>query len=531
MTVLQEEIETVEEKESSARVIEPPVRIRNAQTRRAFLLKAAAGAAASTGAVAVAQKFTPHRSTASVSAATPRIPGLFHTPALDVADRWGTPEIRLARRITQGLSPDEITLARARGFSGYLDYHLAPEAIDDTRVDAFVASTYPELAMDGTQLFSLNATTLQQRLQEGTVFRAAFSKRQLFERMVEFWSDHFNISIRKVGYLKLIDDREVIRKNALGKFPDLLRASAHSAAMLAYLDNNLSRYPRVNQNYARELMELHTLGVDGGYTQNDVAEVARCLSGWTITNRGGFSFDPTGHDYGAKSFLGQTIPAAPGTGAAGVNDGEAVLTFLISHPSTAKFVSTKMIHWLLRYDPPASLVTTVANVYSSTGGDIKAMIRAILTPENVISAPVKHKRPFHLVASALRALNPTVTRLNAVTQTWLTNLGQEPFFWETPDGYPDHVEYWAGSIMSRWNFGDYITALASGEVVVDVTPFRTTDTADGITASIDNMIFAGAMPASTRTRVRSYLAASTITTQRVREALALTLNSGSFQWY
>ena len=301
--------------------------------------------------------------------------------------------------------------------------------------------------------------------------------------------------------------------------------------MLVYLDNNTSRFPKVNQNYARELMELHTLGVDGGYTQTDVDEVARCLSGWTIQGRGNFFFDSTGHDYGAKAFLGNTIPAAPGTGAAGIADGDKVLDVLVKHPSTAKFIATKMIKWLLRYDPPDLLVTSVAAVYTQTNGNIPAMIRAILTPQNLDVAPAKYKRPYHFVISALRATNPSVTGVVGITGTRLPLVGQQPFTWETPDGFPDQIQYWAGSIMQRWNFGDFLTALASGEVIVNVTPLMTVNTPDGITTAISNTAFGGQMPPAARDHVKAYLAAAPITTTRVKEALALAINSTSFQWY
>ncbi len=505
-----------------------PEKIARPSTRRNFF-KGAAIAAGSIGTLAVAQKISNLRQ----PILDPSLPdGPINVPsASDAETLWGSTEIRLARRITMGLTTEEAYLARSMGFSGYLDYQLNPSAINDKAAETFVAATYTQLVMDGTALAALNSGTVESQLREATLFRAAFSKRQLFERMVEFWTDHFNIDMQKVGYLKTLDDREVIRKYALSNFPDLLKASAHSAAMLVYLDNNTSRYPKVNQNYARELMELHTLGVDGGYTQTDVDEVARCLSGWTIQGRGNFFFDPNGHDYGAKTFLGQTIPAAPGTGAAGVADGDKVLDFLVKHPSTAKFISTKMSRWLLRYDPPADLVTSVAAVYTQTNGDIPAMIRAILTPANVQAAPPKHKRPYHFVISALRAVNPTVKSLAAISGSRLQLVGQQPFTWDTPDGFPDNVQYWAGSVMARWNFGDYLTGLTSGDVIVDVAPFQTVNTPDGITASINNALFGGEMPPKARDRIRSYLAASAITTTRVREAVALGINSTTFQWY
>ncbi len=516
--------------EERARVVAPALDIHRPASRRAFFIKGAAIGAGVVGSAALAERIGRSANVAG-GGGTPRIPGLFHNNPSDISERWGTLPVRLSRRISFGLTQNDVQQARTMGFSGYLDHQLNYASIDDSAVDSFVAANYPELAMSGAQLVALSAPTVQARLQEATLFRAAFSKRQLYERMVEFWSDHFNISITKVGYLKVIDDRSVIRANALGNFPALLRASAHSGAMLAYLDNNLSRYPKVNENYARELMELHTVGVNGGYTQNDVSEVARCFSGWTIQGRGDFYFDPTGHDFGSKTFLGQTIPAAPGTGAAGVSDGETVLNFLVTHPSTASYISTKMIRWLLQYDPPPALVARVAAVYTQSGGDIPAMIRAILTPDNVINAPVKHKRPFHFVASALRSVNPVVTKLTAIATTQLGILGQDSFIWETPDGYPDNVGYWAGGVMSRWRFADFLTGLVSGDVIVDVAPFMVAGTADGITAAINSALFAGELPASDADRIRSFLAAGAITSARTREALSLAIGSAAFQWY
>ncbi len=514
-------------KRSTAEAVAPPTRIGHKPNRRQFLIAGGAAAAAATGAMAIITGRTPRSPVPHpiVPGNEPLVPPSFG------AEAWGSPEIRLARRITMGLTPDEAGLAKAKGFSGYLDYHLNPGAIDDTAVNAFVASKYPQLAMQGTELYLLDSGAVQRQLQEATLFRAAFSKRQLFERMVEFWTDHFSISIRDVQYLKTLDDREVIRKHALGNFPDLLRASAHSAAMLVYLDNNTSRFPRINENYARELMELHTMGVDGGYTQTDVSEVARCLSGWTIRGRGDFNFDSTGHDFGAKAFLGQTVAAAPGTGAAAVAEGDRVLNVLISHPSTARYISTKMIRWLLTYDPPPALVTSVAAVYQQTGGNIPAMIRAILTPANLAVAPAKHKRPFHFVASAMRGLNPTVTGVATMAGSRLSLVGQQSFFWETPDGYPDNVQFWSGLVMQRWGFGDYLANLTTGEVVVDVAPLMRVNTPDAIISQIGLALFGGEMPQRTADGLKSYLAAGTLNATRVRETVALAINSSTFQWY
>src|ERR1043166_3021863 len=188
------------------------------------------------------------------------------------------------------------------------------------------------MSQPSAQLVTAGAGAVKTQLQESTIYRAAFSQRQLYQRMVEFWSDHFNQDIDKVGYLLAADQRDVIRKHALDTFPNLLKASAHSASMMLYLDQNASRKGAPNQNYARELMELHTLGVDGGYTQNDVAELSRVLTGWSFNaTTGAFQFNAANHDTGNKTVLGINI--AGQTGAAGVNEGEQMLDVLVKHPS------------------------------------------------------------------------------------------------------------------------------------------------------------------------------------------------------
>lgn len=438
--------------------------------------------------------------------------------------------LRLVSRITNGVTQEELALADSLGYRRYLEHHLDPEGIDDTAVRNFVAATWPDLSLDGDGLYRLDQGPLRRALTESTLYRAAFSKRQLYERMVHFWSDHFNIYYPKVNYLKVIDDREVIRRHALGTFPDLLRASAHSPAMLEYLDNTRSRGRNPNQNYARELMELHTLGVAGGYTQTDVEEVTKALTGWTIQGRGLFRFDPAGHDFTAKTVLGVNIPAST-VSDAGVQDGEKVLDILLAHPSTARFISTKISRWLLQYEPPPAIIDAVAATFTETGGDIKAMIRTILTPANLGAAPLKYKQPVQLVISALRATAPMVNGLAAIANNRLRTIGQPMFLWEEPDGYPDNVDWWAGGVLQRWNFCSYLTGLSRGDVIVDVSGLMQVNTASAIAGSINNRAFAGQMPLALQQRVVDYLSGATINETRVREAFALALASSEFQWY
>jgi uncharacterized protein (DUF1800 family) len=305
--------------------------------------------------------------------------------------------------------------------------------------------------------------------------------------------------------------------------------------MLVFLDQQVSRRGTPNQNYARGLMELHTLGVDGGYTQNDVAELSRILTGWTIAGRGDFAFNPSLHDFGQKTFLGRTFPALDSksqTNPDGIKEGEQVLDMLAAHPSTAQFVARKILRHLLWYTPTQAMVDRVAAVYTQTGGDIKAMVRQTLSFEYLSQAPAKLKRPFHFVASALRAANPGVVASVSAANRLLTGLGQPLFMWLTPDGYPDQVEYWAGNILPRWNAATTISNFNSAtEIAVDVTPLTRLGSADAVVSAIGTMAFGGELPDRLREELVYYLKPSPTSATRIRETLALALSSSPFQWY
>ncbi|HEX9919359.1 MAG TPA: DUF1800 domain-containing protein, partial [Pyrinomonadaceae bacterium] len=424
----------------------------------------------------------------------------------------------------------------------------------------------------------LQPARITAELQSSRILRAAYSERQLQEVLVDFWTNHFNVYANKGAdrWLLVSYDRDTIRPHTLGKFKDLLLATAQSPAMLFFLDNYQSvspaagrgaarmrprvkrfsemlaipqaggpadaeqqagrrrrmnrrrqqqqlmreganaqaapempamqqgessteqaqemprpQQPRrmrrgINENYARELMELHTLGVDGGYTQKDVQEVARCFTGWTIfdprgagsaaglTNperAGTFFFNPRLHDDGEKLVLGHKIPAG-----GGVNDGLLVLDILSKHPSTAKFIATKLARRFVSDNPSPALVERIASAYTKSDGDIRTTLRAIFaSPE--FNAPenyrAKIKTPFELAISAVRSLGGETTGAPALHQ-WIARMGEPLYQYQAPTGYPDTAEHWVntGALLERMNFALALVAGRINGTRVDLTRFN-----------------------------------------------------------
>ncbi len=488
--------------------------------RRFFTMGAGAAAALATGRMAFAQ---PPRGRTSP----------FPNTTADASKDWHDPLLRLVRRISMGLSPEEVVLARGLGYAGYLEYQLNAAAIDDGETEAYVALRMPFTALVGSALLTQDNGEASNQLMDAALYRAAFSKRQLKQRMIEFWTDHFTISINKVGNLKLADDRDVIRTYAMTSFPQLLRATSQSAAMMVYLDQNRSSTPTPNQNYAREIMELHTLGVNGGYTQTDVAELSRILTGYSSNNVGGFSYVRSYHDRGAKTFLGRAFAAMPITATDAQLKGEAdtAIQMLIDHPSTAAYISLKMARWLLAYTPSQAVVDATAATYTATGGDIAAMIRTILTSQNLLAAPAKYKRPFHLAASALRSMGASAANIRPARQN-ADVMGQPMFLWEQPNGYPDRVDWWSGLVLQRWNYMSYLSTQNSTTALkVDSALFRSPDTADGVVSQISTRMFGGELPSMLRAQLSTYLKGGAYSDARVRETIGLAASANQFQWY
>jgi uncharacterized protein (DUF1800 family) len=314
------------------------------------------------------------------------------------------------------------------------------------------------------------AQVVARDLAEGKLLRAIYSNRQLEEVLSDFWFNHFNIYLDKGAdrYLVTEYERDVIRPRVLGKFRDLLEATAKSPAMLFYLDNWQSVGPNapqprgqgnkgrrgLNENYGRELLELHTLGVDGGYTQKDVTEVARCFTGWTINQpqRGGeFSFNKRLHDAGEKTVLGVKISAG-----GGMEDGEKVLDIVARQPATAHFVSRKLAQRFVADDPPPALVERMAQTFLKTDGDLRAVMKTMLESKEFWSVGAyrsKMKSPLEMVASAVRAVNGNVDYAASLMQQ-VAQLGEPLYRKVEPTGYSNASQEWLNSagLLARMNF-------------------------------------------------------------------------------
>jgi uncharacterized protein (DUF1800 family) len=378
----------------------------------------------------------------------------------------------LLSRAAFGPWPGDVERVRALGRNAWIDEQLRPDAIEDRACD-LRARRFESVFCDAGTAWEFEPAILRRELAQHALLRAVYSRRQLKEVMVELWTDHFNIDLGKGDciYLKPTDDRTVIRANALGRFRDLVRASATSGAMLVYLDGAASTGGAPNENYARELLELHTLGVHGGYTQADVREVARCMTGWTVKcdgfGRGRVAFDPARHDDGPKQVLGVRIPAG-----LGASDVDRVVDIVSAHPSTATHVADKLARRFVADEPDPALVRLVARAFTESEGDIAATVRALLLSDPFQEArATKVKRPFRLVASALRALGADTTAGDDVLEQ-LGRMGQAPFAHPTPDGYPDRADAWTGALLFRIDFG---VALARGEIAsakVDLPALR-----------------------------------------------------------
>ena len=360
-----------------------------------------------------------------------------------------SPLLHVVNRLTWGARPEDIQRIQEMGVEGYIEWQLNPDATDDPLVNGFLEQNNVLLAeeKDMRRIADENYDNLNRPVLWARLQRAIYSERQLYEKIVDF-----NIPIPDLLVEKTLDDRDVVRKHAMTTFRELLFESAKSPAMLIYLDNFNSAKEHPNENYARELMELHTLGVDGGYSEQDVREVARCFTGWTLRDnwKGRFFFDRNMHDDGEKTVLGVRIPAGRG-----IEDGLQVLDILATHPSTATFISKKLCRKFVSDQPGDALVQSIAQIFTDTGGDIKSVLRSIFYSEAFMNSKgQKFRRPMEAVVAMVRTLTPAVQVNDYWTlMYWLELMGHRPYHWYPPNGYPDVAGAWLNSngLLHRWN--------------------------------------------------------------------------------
>lgn len=402
-----------------------------------------------------------------------KLPPVIELPA--VGDKID-PHFHLLSRATYGAWPGDLARLKSMGAKAWLEEQLNPERIDDKACE-LRARRFESLEIDAGTAYEFRREAIRKDLVRHALLMAIYSRRQLQEVMVEFWSDHFNISVEKGDciYLKPSDEKAVIRAGALGKFRQLVRQSALSPAMLVYLDgkDNKKEKPadKPNENYARELLELHTMGVGGGYSQADVFNVARCLTGWRLHDRQGRGtayFDKSLHDDGEKIVLGHTIPAGCGD-----KDLDRVLDIVLAHASTAKYLATKFARHFVSEEPPPSLVDKLAKVFRDTEGDTKSVLAALFfSDEFKASAGQKFKRPFRFIVGALRNLAADTHAHSDLTE-YLSRMGHAPFQYPTPDGYPEESQPWMGTLLWRWNYA--LALSAAGIEGVHIDPARLVD--------------------------------------------------------
>src|SRR4051794_18769998 len=503
--------------------------------------------------------------------------------------------VHVLNRTGFGPRHGDIERVRAMGIQRYIDEQLRPDRIPDPSMAARlsglstvtlssrqIADQYeiPQLearrqkqqdakAIDASAAdpkqppdpAQQRANTVVVELAEQKLLRAVYSERQLQEVLTDFWFNHFNVDARKGAdrFLLTEYERDTIRPRVLGKFRDLLGATAKSPAMLFYLDNWMSADPNgphqadtiarrpfargrvgdrmimparsgdaapnknagggrgakgLNENYGRELMELHTLGVDGGYTQKDVTEVARALTGWTIDRPrqgGGFVFNARLHDPGQKIVLGHVIKAGGGE-----SDGEQVLDILARHPSTATFIATKLARRFVGDTPTPALIDRVAARFRETDGDLREVTRAILTSPEFLSPAshrVKIKTPFEFVVSALRATGAGIEDARPLIRE-LQQLGMPLYMCQPPTGYKDTGDAWVntGALVSRMNLS---LRLANGQLRGTSVP--------GLQSPVDGLepLLGGGLSDTTRATIAKAIDAPQMT--------ALTLGAPEFQ--
>jgi uncharacterized protein (DUF1800 family) len=380
--------------------------------------------------------------------------------------------IHVLNRMSFGPRSGEVDKVIADGgWEKWVEQQLNFESVQDAALEDELPQRFPWLKMSIAEMRKAypigenqyNAPALRSGLRNYVLFRAANSNRQFNEVIAEFWRNHFfvNQPVRDApmrSWTAIDYEQNVIRKHAFGKFKNMLYASATHPAMLEYLDNYQSKANAWNENYAREVMELHTLGADRHYNEQDVLELSKALTGWTYDRDLKFVFRPDWHQGGTKKVLGRTMPN-------GKEGGEAALYMLATHSGTATFISEKLCRYLVNDNPPPALVRKVAGVFRDSGGDLPKVYRAILTSPEFMERSnyrAKFKTPFEFTVSALRATSAKVDDGSATCDV-IAKMGQPIYDCEDPTGFYDQAEAWmdAGVLTSRW---DYSWKLVRGSI-------------------------------------------------------------------
>jgi uncharacterized protein (DUF1800 family) len=419
-------------------------------TRRSFVRTAALGAAAA-------------------AVGLPAVSVLDAAPAGAATNLAGTdPDLHLLRRATHGPTPAALKRLRKIGRRAWLDEQLDPASIDDSACAELVATRWPHLSLSITDLranvpeFSWDTMF---ELGQASLARAAWSKRQLFEVMVDFWSNHLNVTNPfDGGWDNRHDyDRRVIRKHAMGRFEDMLLASAQHPSMMLYLNNAESTKYSPNENYGRELLELHTVGVDGGYDETDMRTSALVMTGFGYDwETGLFRYWAQNHHTGPLSVMGWS--SANPTGAGGLNVGLDYVRYLARHRRTAERIAWKLCRRFVSDTPSPGLVDTLADVYRANDTAIVPVLRTLFRSAafaNAIGSKVR--RPTEDVVATIRTLGlrATATEGDLPGLYWMAeSLGNAPMGWHQPDGYPDDAVSWAsaGGTLNRWNMHQGLAA-------------------------------------------------------------------------
>ncbi|HET7745828.1 MAG TPA: DUF1800 domain-containing protein [Vicinamibacteria bacterium] len=443
------------------------------------------------------------------------VAAVLRSQAIDVGPRVAAHALN---RLGFGPRPGDVRRVLARGIERWVDDQLHPGADPDTdtRLRGFASLSYSTTEI----LTRYNADNrvigpIINEWQAAKVIRAAHSENQLQEVLVDFWFNHFNVYFNDgfTRYSFQSYERDAIRPHVLGRFRDLLGATAAHPAMLFYLDNYLNRADTVsggrvvagvNENYGRELLELHTVGVDAGYTQDHVRDAARAFTGWGIDNvgnSGNFTFRAAQHDRNAKHVFGLDIPAGGNK-----EDGDRLLDYLATHPATARFVSWRLAQRFIADEPPARVVDRMASTFLSTGGDIREVVKTMVSSAEFWAEAFgsrKVKTPFEYVVGAIRAVEGQVTGVNGIN-TALNSMGMPLFGSLDPTGFSNAGERWLNpsAHLYRMNFGLDLAANAVAGVTVNsrdlVSRFGgNPDDARSVVSTLNTEVFGGGLSSET----------------------------------